>query len=337
MRTACVVACLTALTSGLTFVQPAPRTAALTFRFQNDFWVNLHHVVRGDARRASVKLPVAVAVESLQPSERSAWSEALSAYSDLSAKNLVFDRDLIAINNALSGLTGTDLPPGVIDEPIRRALTAAAPVYRAHGWVEQQRLNDAWMAEMRPQVEAHAAAVASALASVYHATWRSGPIVVDACAEAGPNNAYTTDGPSGTAGHTVVAVRTPSNSGDAGVETIFHEASHTIDDQIARPFVNAAARQHVAFPDGLDHAILFYTTGEIMRREFARTGKPGYVPYGDRFAVYKNGWQAFRAVLEKDWLPYLDGKASFETAVTAVVRDATRVSHPAATPRSAAF
>ena len=237
MRTTCAVACLTSL---LTVVQPAPRPAALTFLFQNQFWVNLHHVVRGDARRASLKLPVAVATESLQPAARTAWSEA------------------------------------------------------------------------------------------------SGPIVVDACAEAGPNNAYTTDGPSGTAGHTVVAVRTPSNSGDAGVETIFHEASHTIDDQIARPFVEEAARQHIAFPDGLDHAILFYTTGEIMRREFARTGKSGYVPYGDRFDVYRNGWQQFRVALEKDWLPYLDGRTSFEAAVTAVVRDA-RVTRPAVPPRAAAF
>ena len=333
MRTTCVVASLASI---LTFVQPAQRAAVVTLRFQNDFWVNLHHVVRGDARRASLKLPVAVPVESLPAAERAAWSEALSAYSDLSTKNLVFDPGLIAINNALSQLTGTDLPPGVVAEPVRRALAAAAPVYRAHGWLGQQRLNDAWIAEIRPQVEAYAPAVAAALASVYHATWRAGPIVVDACAEAGPNNAYTTDGPSGTAGHTVVASRTPSNSGDSGIETIFHEASHTIDDQIARPFVEEAARQHVAFPDGLDHAILFYTTGEIMRREFARIGKSGYVPYGDRFDVYKNGWQQFRVVLEQDWLPYLDGKASFDAAVAAVVRDATRgVTRPAILPRAA--
>jgi hypothetical protein len=197
-------------------------------------------------------------------------------------------------------------------------------VYQTHGWVDQERRNDAWIADMRPQVERHAAAMASALAAAYHASWKPGPIVVDASGEAGPNNAYTTSGPPGTAGHTVVAVRTPSNSGDAGVETIFHEASHTIDDQISRPFIDEAARQHVPFPDGLDHAILFYTTGEIMRREFARTGTPGYVPYGDRFDVYKNGWQTFRALLERDWLPYLDGKASFDSAVTALVRDATR-------------
>jgi hypothetical protein len=64
-----------------------------------------------------------------------------------------------------------------------------------------------------------------------------------------------------------------------------------------------AARQHVAFPDGLDHAVLFYATGEIMRREFARTRISAYVPDGDRFDVYKNGWQQFRVALETDWLP----------------------------------
>jgi hypothetical protein len=321
MRTTLAVASLTTI---LTFIQPPVRSPALTFEFQSNFWVNLHHLVRGDARRASLKLPVVVRLESLPPDERTGWSEALSAYSDVAAKNLIFDPGLISINNALSALTGADVPTGLVDESIRHALTLASGVYRTHGWLDQEHRNAAWIADTRPQVERHAAAMASALAAAYHASWKPGLIVVDACVEAGPNNAYTTAGPPGTAGHTVVAVRTPSNSGDAGVETIFHEASHTIDDQIARPFIDEATRQHVRFPDGLDHAILFYTTGEIMRREFARTGTPGYVPYGDRFGVYKNGWQTFRTALEKDWLPYLDGKASFDNAVTTLVRDATR-------------
>ncbi|HEX6463013.1 MAG TPA: hypothetical protein VFZ98_01115 [Vicinamibacterales bacterium] len=321
MRTIFAVASVITL---LASQQSADRVQALTFRFQNNFWVNLHHLVRGEARRASLKLPLVVPLESLQPDERAAWSNALTAYKDLATKNLIFDRHLVAIDNALAGLATSDVPAGLVDEPIRRALNLAAPVYRLHGWIEQQHTNDAWITTLRPQVERHGAAMAAALAAAYHASWLPGPIVVDACEEAGPNDAYTTAGPPGTAGHTVVAVRSPANTGDAGVETIFHEASHTIDDRIARPFVEEAARQHLAFPDGLDHAILFYTTGEIMRREFARTGRPDYVPYGDRFDVYKNGWQTFRDALGRDWLPYLEGKAQFDAAVTAVVRDTAR-------------
>ena len=321
MRTILAVASIIAL---LPSIRPPDRAQALTFRFQNNFWVNLHHLVRGEARRATLKLPLVVPLESLQPPERTAWSDALTAYADLATKNLIFDPRLVAIDNALAGVTARGLPAGLVDDPIRGALNGAAAVYRKQGWIEQQRANDAWIAAMRPQVERHAVAVAAALASAYHASWSRGSIVVDACEEAGPNNAYTTAGPPGSAGHTVVAVRSPANTGNAGVETIFHEASHTIDDQIARPFVEEAARQHMPFPDGLDHAILFYTTGEIMRREFERGGTPDYVPYGDRFDVYKNGWQRFRAALERDWLPYLNGKAPFDAAVMALVRDATR-------------
>ena len=298
--------------------------ATLSFRFQNNFWVNLHHVLRGDARRRGLTLPLTVPLDSLTAAERATWSEALTAYTDLATRNLVFDERLIAISNALSRETTDTLPDGVVEESIRRALVSTAPIYRAHGWPDQQRLNESWIAGMRPQAELHAAAMAAALAAAYHATWPAGPILVDACAEAGPNNAYTTAGPSGTGGHTVVAVRTPSNSGDAGVETIFHEASHTVDDQIGRPLLDEARRQHVAFPDGLDHALLFYTTGEIMRQEFARTGNSRYVPYGDRFDVYQNGWQTFRSALEQDWRPYLDGKVPFDAAVAALVRDAAR-------------
>ena len=58
--------------------------------------------------------------------------------------------------------------------------------------------------------------------------------------------------------------------------------------------------------------------------KFARAGNPQYVPYGDLFDVYKNGWQKFRQALEKDWRPYLEGKTTFDSAVTALVRDAAR-------------
>src|SRR5215467_5518115 len=108
--------------------------STVSFRFQNNFWINLHHVLRGDARRTGLKLPLTVPLDSLTPAERAAWSEAVTAYADLATRNLVFDERLIAVSNALSRETNDTLPEGVVDEPIRRALVSAAPIYRAHGW-----------------------------------------------------------------------------------------------------------------------------------------------------------------------------------------------------------
>src|SRR5215469_13111600 len=106
MRTPLAVASLTTI---LTFIQQPGSSPALTFKFQSNFWVNLHHLVRGDARRASLKLPVVVSLESLASDDRTGWSEALTAYSNLATKNLIFDPRLISTNNALSALTGANV------------------------------------------------------------------------------------------------------------------------------------------------------------------------------------------------------------------------------------
>jgi len=298
---------------------PAP--AAPFFQFQNNFWVNLHHVIRGDARRASLNLPAVVPFDTLSPAEQTAWSRALDAYVSLATRSLVFDPELVRINNLLTRVDTPAVAEASLDAGIRSALNAGAPVYRAHGWAVQQQMNEAWIAAMRPRVEPHVDAMKRALASAYHATWRPQSIIVDACAEAGPTSAYTTGGPAGTAGHTTIDVRSDRNVGDTGVEIMFHEASHTLDDQIMATLERAAGQQHVSLPENLPHVLLFYTTGELMRRELAWTGHPDYIPYGDRFQVYKNGWERFRTALGRDWQPYLDGKTAFDDALMALVRD----------------
>ena len=53
------------------------------FKFQNSFWVNLHHFVRAEARNSHL-LPSSA----LSEDERAVWSMALGAYADLAKLNL---------------------------------------------------------------------------------------------------------------------------------------------------------------------------------------------------------------------------------------------------------
>ena len=43
------------------------------------------------------------------------------------------------------------------------------------------------------------------------------------------------------------------------------------------------------------HAILFYTTGEMVRRQLK-----GYVPYATKNNRYERGWQGVPEILDKD-------------------------------------
>src|SRR5262245_9383092 len=302
------------------------RSAEPQFRFQNNFWVNLHHVLRGDARRGPLKLPLAVKPEELSEAERAAWSAALDTYAPLGSRDLLFDADLEKINSALALVTDNEiLAAPSLDPNIAATLTRAAPVYRAHLWTTQKRINDDWIAAVRPDVDRHASRMAAALAKVYRIEWPASPIIVDAAAEAGPGGGYTINGPPGTAAHVVIEAGNSSYQGDMAFEMLFHEASHA--SAIGRPIITmiaaAAEKQHVTPHPDLWHTLIFYTTGELARRELGKGNDPNYKPYAYRYGVYDRRWLKLRDALEKHWQPYLDGKTEFDAALAGLVRDAT--------------
>ncbi len=283
--------------------------------------MNLHHFVRVEARRRAFKAQLVMPMSSLSEAERTAWSSAVDAYADLANLDPVFDERLFRINNALASQgEAATLPEGLIEPGVLAALNRAAPVYRDHLWPEHRRLNEEWIAATRPLVEQHAPALTRALAEAYHVQWPTEPILVDVSIEAGRVGAYTTGGPPGFAAHTTIA---PANLGEPAVafEIVFHEASHSVDEQIMKHVDEEAAKQKVKPNPNLWHAILFYTTGELVKRELHKEKEAGYQPYAYRFGVYDRGWQSLRAGLEKDWQPYLDGKVGFPQALAKLVAD----------------
>ena len=320
MRAKTIAAVLAVLT--LIGLSGAPLRAAETqFRFQDNFLVNLHHFVRAEARRRAFNAPLVMPMSALSEAERAAWNSALDAYAELAKLDLVFDERLIRINNALASQgEAAALPEGLVEPGVLAALNRAAPVYRAHLWPEHRRLNEEWIAATRPLVEQHAPALTHALADAYHVQWPAEPILVDASCEAGPVGAYTTGGPPGTAAHTVIA---PSqvHDPDAAFEIVFHEASHSVGLQITQHVNAEAARQGVKPLPDLWHGIIFYTTGELVKRELHKEKDASYQPYAYRFGVYDRGWKTIRAGLERDWQPYLDGKVDFSHALAKLVAD----------------
>ena len=71
------------------------------------------------------------------------------------------------------------------------------------------------------------------------------------------------------------------------LDTLLHEISHTMDNQITREVDDEAKRQGVKIPADLWHAITLYTTGEIVKRELGRQGGPAYRPDASRKEMFK--------------------------------------------------
>jgi hypothetical protein len=298
------------------------------FTFRSGFWVNLHHFLyvlgrartgTPDSQRAAVvKAPADVeglAVRS--EDERAAWSESVYYYAGgLSVKDAIFDQDLVEITRKLAAAPD-DADPMTLGIPTELAATLrlAAPVYRAVWWSRHSRANAARRDDLQALLDRHGAAAVKRLTTVYQAQWPSTPRAIDLVAYSNWAGAYSTSG-----GLIVMASTSEGNAGALGLESLLHEASHQWDDEIDHRLSAIGAKQGKTAPSLLSHAMIFFTSGEIVAELV-----PGHVPYAVKYGLWnQRGLGAFKAVLDQNWRPYLRGTGTFEEAAAAVIAKAPR-------------
>jgi hypothetical protein len=306
---------------------PALAQAPVTesgFEFHSGFWINLHHFLYQQAfwRKAAAAEKLAK-TDKLSDAQRREWSLALDYYAaSMIDRDLLFDDGMVAIKTSLAAAEGKpSLAGSGLDEKLVGALERAAPVYRAAWWPEHDRLNRAWIEAVRPLVRKYHDGLAPKIAAAFREKWPPEPIRVDVTFFAHRVGAYTTDNPL----HVTISSTHPSNQGEYALEILFHEATHALVDTNAGAVGLAIAREAKArnrpVPDRLWHTVLFFTTGELVRRAYEGGGVKGYVPYAYKFGLYERSPEAGteRRALEAYWLPYLDGKLSFDDAVSRLV------------------
>lgn len=302
-----------------------PTTQAL-FRFQSNFWINLHQTLFREAalRRANntqsasasrAPLPEA----ELSEGERRAWDHAIDYYAqNFIGRRLVFDQQLTHINNILSVQRGpAKIASPALPQELVLTLEQAAPVYRRHWWPAHDKANQAWIAAMKPAVERMGPDVISQLEKLFKHRW-SAPQLVDVTyfvAEVG--HAYTTEHP----GHTTIASSESTLQVTDGLETIFHEGTHTLTDEVQDALDVECKAQGKTCGD-LWHALQFFTVGDVVKQRLKKDGVTDFTPYAYKYGLYKRGeWPRFIKALEQDWPPYLEGKTSFAEAIKQLIRD----------------
>jgi hypothetical protein len=310
------------------------------FEFHSGFWLNLHHFLYQQARVAEhlqgsqgtpAKSPAADANKDNDASP--AWQAAIAYYrKNMAHRDLLFDQSMVLIGNRLadietcpdlSGRTIASCTSGLQPNLIS-ALEGAAPIYRTRWWPEHDRANRDWIDGDAPLVRHIGLPLAQDLSAVYEKPWQREPIRVDVVIYAGPFGAYTSLDPT----HITVASSDPRNEGLAGFEILFHEASHALAVPVQDAIAEDCRLRDIPIPRDLWHALLFYTTGEMVRRAAAEgklvlpgaeTKAASYTPYAYRNNLYSRGWEDYLRLLEAYWQPYLDGRTDFEHAIRAVV------------------
>lgn len=318
------------------------------FEFHSGFWVNLHQFVYHEARaRLAAKdqkdQPAASAksgptlhqsATSLSPAEQKTWDQVVSYYiANYAEKDPLINLDLILLKNQLedfedcSELTGHKKPQCDAGLPgnIGPMLEAAAPIYRAHWWADQDRANRRWVARVAPLVREQGVGLSQRLADIYQTHWPEEKIRVDVCAYANAAGAFTTLDPL----RVTIASSDPRNQGGEALEVLFHESSHGIAQPVDAAIRRECKQRDKPIPRDLWHALIIYTTGEVLRpvmRDSADTPGPAaaptsasQVPYALRDILTQRGWEQYHLLLSLYWQPYLDGKVNFDDAIAHLV------------------
>lgn len=311
------------------------------FELHSGFWINLHHTLYYQARQRSSPPNAASGnanpsgpvlqrapglAAALTPDEQRAWDNALSFYAiNYAGKSLQFTTELILLKNQLGEfdscpeLTGKKKKtcdaglPGKMGE----ILESAAPVYRAHWWADQDRINRLWVTRVAPLVREQGVGLSERLAGIYRTRWPREKIRVDVSFYANAAGAYTTLDPL----RVTIASGDPRNQGASALEVLFHEASHGIAQPVEAAIIRECRQRDKAVPRDLWHALIFYTTGEVIKPVLSgdNPDDSDYVPYAVRQDLYKRGWQEYLKLLTRYWQPYLNNKITFDDSIARMV------------------
>lgn len=310
------------------------RQTSSVFEFHSGFWINLHdflyHQARirarqsaGSSGKAAGTSPGMADTGSLTPEQQRTWTSVLDYYRDKWAeRDLLFDEEMVRVKNRLveseaaTALKGSELQPELV-----AALERAAPIYRARWWAEQDRANRLWIEAVTPLLDRFGGTLIRQLTAAYGSKWPGPRIRVDVVKYASWAGAYTTLDPV----HITISSTDPRTQGLVALETLFHESSHAMVGRSVGRVSEALARegraQNKSIPNDLWHAVIFYTTGEIVRRTLAKNGVADYSPYAYRNGLYARAplWQKYQRAFEQYWQPYLDGKTDFNGAIANLV------------------
>jgi hypothetical protein len=319
------------------------------FELHSGFWINLHHTLYHEARQRTAAASPDKSAKSSEPNpkntpevkvtltaaEQKAWGDAVAYYTaNFADKDLLFSSELIQLKDQLGDFEDCDelsgrkrkfCDAGLLPK-LTQVLEAAAPVYRTRLWPEHDRANRRWIQRVAPLVREQGVGLSERLADIYQTRWPREKIRVEIAGYANGDGAYTTVDPL----RVTISSLDSRNQGAEALEVLFHEASHGIAEPVQTAIIRECRQRDKAIPRDLWQALVFYTTGEVLRPVLsssgATAGNPdgsvpggGYTPYALREGLYLRGWSDYLKLLQRFWQPYLDGQASFGDAIARMV------------------
>ena len=335
----CAICVLLLALSGTVGAQPSTeqRTAASPlFTFETDeLWLNLHHFlwalgrteagIRDNTRQSAVTAAGEAerAAPSLSAEDRAAWAEAVHAYATGLSRKATLEEPMPSATRALANAGSQPTLAGVaLDDALVATLERAAPIYRKAWWPAHLAANRAWRSATRALIDRHGAEVVDYVTRAYGAAWPASGYAVHVSGYANAGSAYS----SGITGMIVAPSQSEFTAGLYALEAIVHEAMHQWDRQTYSAM--RAVAPNVRIPPDLTHALIFYTSGEAVRR-----AEPKHVPMVDAIDIWSlrlSGAtvpaERLKPLLVEIWQPWLDGRGTRDEALATLVARASALS-----------
>jgi hypothetical protein len=295
--------------------RPGAVVTTLHFAFFSDLEVNLNDalIATGRARRLKRQELFQTGAEKacfdkLTAAERAGWSRAVDYFAEIIVPFAINAREQILFRIEL--MAGSDWATG--DDrtfmAIARSIRAAAmPAYERCRWAAQNAGNRRWIEHVVALLNVHGRVLGERLAQVYGTSWAGAPYRVDVVDSVGGNaQVFVPAGP-----HILVSSSTPDNQDRAALEAVFHEGSHPLAGKMEEAVKRALNARDNTVPSDLSHAVIFYLTGETVRRALEQAGEP-YTPWLYALKLWPDN---IRDALPKALSPYLNGQGTLVQAI----------------------
>ena len=291
-------------------------TKSSTFAFYSDRVMNLHDFLVWNARSQA---PVESAVDclaGLPAQQRTAFEHAREHYRVFATP--AGNRLLLALRFRLAGYGDFGIADAAAVAAALSELSSAAPAYERCWWSAHDARNRRWVAALEPLLVADEASVSARLSELYGKELRR-PFPVDIVSYGSVAGADSVVNPH----HLLISSVQPALTGNAALEIVFHEASHTVfgpgqDGQLWVELEAAAKADGAPLPPNFWHAMLFYTTGATVRARLAERGV-AYDQYLYTEGLFERSWPGYRRPLERFWQPHVAGRMSRAEALKEIV------------------
>lgn len=247
--------------------------------------------------------------------ELSVLNSVLVFYRDsLLSKDLLFDSIMRDFSDKLVNGNTTMIKYQV---KMFEAVNTFGPYFTKLFWQDIETANKNWLNSNLLQITKLENQIVPELVRIYATKLPEGKVRVDLVDYATWAGAYSFNDKFC---HVIFSSSHRSNQGDLAAEVVFHETSHFLVDKLSEIIAREAKGKDIKTSINLWHNVIFYTTGYVMKKEFAKSGKE-FVPYyeqmkfADKFTDFKYSVEACKQY----WDPYCEGKSNMDDAVKQIV------------------